>query len=93
MSDNTETSGGGESVAQRVTRVVAEELGHDPGEIQPSSEFGKDIEADSLDMVELIMALEKEFEDDDLHIPDEASEKIATIQQLVDFIQEECSRA
>ena len=93
MSDNTETSDSGDSVEQRVIQVVAEKLGHDANDIRPSSEFGKDIEADSLDMVELIMALEKEFEDDDLHIPDEASEKIATIQQLVDFIQEECSRA
>ncbi len=89
MSDNTETSDSGDSVEQRVIQVVAEKLGHEASDIRPSSEFGKDIEADSLDMVELIMALEEEFEDDDLHIPDEASEKIATIQQLVDFIQEE----
>ena len=89
MSDNTETSDSGDSVEQRVIQVVAEKLGHEASDIRPSSKFGEDIEADSLDMVELIMALEEEFEDDDLHIPDEASEKIATIQQLVDFIQEE----
>ena len=92
MSDNTETSDSGESVEQRVVRVVAEGLGRDPAEIKPESEFGKDLEADSLDMVELIMALETEFEDDDLHISDESSEKITTIQQLVDFIQEERDR-
>ena len=92
MSDNTETSDSEESIEQRVIRVVAESLGRDPAEIKPSSEFIKDLEADSLDMVELIMELESEFEDDDLHISDESSEKIATIQQLVDFIQEERNR-
>ncbi len=76
MSDNIE---------ERVMKVVSEGLGRDRSEIELSSAFVEDLGADSLDTVELVMALEEEF---DLTIPDEMAENIKTVQQAVDFIKE-----
>ena len=76
MSDNIEG---------RVIKVVSEQLGVNSDEISLSSAFVADLDADSLDTVELVMELEKEF---DLIIPDEMAEKITTVQQAVDFIKD-----
>ena len=72
-----------ENVEQRVKKIVAEQLGVAEGEIKNESSFIDDLGADSLDTVELVMALEEEFETE---IPDEEAEKITTVQQAVDYI-------
>ena len=72
-----------DSVEQRVKKIVAEQLGVNEAEIKNESAFVDDLGADSLDTVELVMALEEEFETE---IPDEEAEKIATVQQAVDYI-------
>ena len=73
-----------ENVEQRVKKIVAEQLGVNEGEIKNESSFVDDLGADSLDTVELVMALEEEFETE---IPDEEAEKITTVQQAVDYIK------
>ena len=72
-----------ENVDQRVKKIVAEQLGVNESEIKNESRFVDDLGADSLDTVELVMALEEEFE---IEIPDEEAEKITTVQQAIDFI-------
>jgi len=72
-----------ENVEQRVKKIVAEQLGVNEAEIKNESSFVEDLGADSLDNVELVMALEEEFETE---IPDEEAEKITTVQQAVDYI-------
>ena len=67
---------------QRVKKIVAEQLGVAEDEIKLESSFVDDLGADSLDTVELVMALEDEFE---IEIPDEQAEKITTVQQAVDY--------
>ncbi|MEJ2107470.1 MAG: acyl carrier protein [Acidiferrobacteraceae bacterium] len=71
------------SVEERVIKIVAEQLGVAESEISSSSSFVDDLGADSLDTVELVMALEEEF---DTEIPDEEAEKITTVQQAIDYI-------
>ncbi len=71
------------SVDERVTKIVAEQLGVAEGEISNSSSFVDDLGADSLDTVELVMALEEEF---DTEIPDEEAEKITTVQLAINYI-------
>ena len=73
------------NIQERVIKMVAEQLGVKEDEVQVTSSFVEDLGADSLDTVELVMALEEEFEID---IPDEAAEKITTVQSAVDFITE-----
>ena len=72
-----------ESIEQRVKKIVAEQLGVNEAEIKNESSFLDDLGADSLDMVELVMALEDESETE---IPDEEAEKITTVQQAVEYI-------
>jgi acyl carrier protein len=72
-----------ENVEQRVKKIVAEQLGVNEAEIKNESSFVVDLGADTLDTVELVMALEEEFETE---IPDEDAEKITTVQQAVDYI-------
>ncbi len=72
-----------EQVEQRVKKVVAEQLGVNESDIKNESSFVEDLGADSLDTVELVMALEEEFE---CEIPDEDAEKITTVQQAIDYI-------
>ena len=72
-----------ENIEQRVKKIIAEQLGVNEGEIKDNSSFVDDLGADSLDTVELVMALEEEFETE---IPDEEAEKITTVQQAVDYI-------
>ena len=72
-----------ENIEQRVKKIVAEQLGVNESEIKIESSFIDDLGADSLDTVELVMALEEEFE---CEIPDEEAEKITTVQQAVDYV-------
>ena len=72
-----------EDIKSEVIKIISEQLGKDVSEIQMNSHFIEDLDADSLDTVELVMALEEKFEID---IPDEAAEKISTVQSAVDFI-------
>ncbi|MCH2269659.1 MAG: acyl carrier protein [SAR324 cluster bacterium] len=74
-----------EEIQAKVVQIISEQLGKDESEISMSSNFIEDLDADSLDTVELVMALEEEFEVD---IPDEAAEIITTVQSAVDFITE-----
>ncbi len=71
------------SIEERVAKMVAEQLGVKEEDVKPESSFVEDLGADSLDTVELIMALEEEF---DTEIPDEEAEKIATVQNAIDYI-------
>ncbi len=71
------------SVGERVKKIVVEQLGVSDAEVKPASSFVDDLGADSLDTVELVMALEEEF---DCEISDEEAEKITTVQQAVDYI-------
>src|SRR5881397_3964811 len=72
-----------ENIEQRVKKIVAEQLGVNEAEIKNESSFVDDLGADSLDTVELVMALEEEFETE---IPDEEAEKITTVQQAIDYV-------
>ena len=72
-----------ENVEQRVKKIVAEQLGVNEAEVKTESSFVDDLGADSLDTVELVMALEEEF---DCEIPDEEAEKITNVKQAVDYI-------
>ena len=72
-----------ENIEQRVKKIVAEQLGVNESEIKTEFSFVDDLGADSLDTVELVMALEEEFE---CEIPDEEAEKITTVQQAIDYV-------
>ena len=72
-----------ENIEQGVKKIVAEQLGVNEGDIKNESNFVDDLGADSLDTVELVMALEEEFE---CEIPDEDAEKITTVQQAIDYV-------
>ena len=72
-------------IQAKVIQIISEQLGKDESEIKMSSHFIEDLDADSLDTVELVMALEEEF---DIDIPDESAEKITTVESAVDFIVE-----
>ena len=71
------------SIEERVKKIVAEQLGVKEEEVRTDASFVEDLGADSLDTVELVMALEEEFE---LEIPDEEAEKISTVQNAIDYI-------
>ena len=70
-------------IFEKVKKIVADQLSVEAQTITPQSNFANDLGADSLDTVELVMALEEEFE---IEIPDEAAEKITTVQEAVDYI-------
>ncbi len=72
-----------DNVEQRVKKIVAEQLGVNEAEIKNESSFVDDLGADSLDTVELVMALEEEF---GTEIPDEEAEKITTVQHAIDYV-------
>lgn len=77
------------SVFERVRAIVVEQLGVDEEEVLPAASFVDDLNADSLDLVELIMSLEEEFSGDvELEISDEDAEKIATVQDAVDYLKD-----
>ncbi|MBU3644230.1 MAG: acyl carrier protein [Candidatus Methylopumilus sp.] len=70
-------------IEQRVKKIVVEQLGVEEANVKNSSSFVDDLGADSLDTVELVMALEEEF---NCEIPDEEAEKITTVQQAIDYV-------
>ncbi len=72
-----------ENIEQRVRKIVAEQLGVNEADIKTESSFVDDLGADSLDTVELVMALEEEFE---CEIPDDEAEKITNVQQSIDYV-------
>ncbi|MBU2755680.1 acyl carrier protein [Acidithiobacillus sp. CV18-2] len=72
-----------DDIAARVKKVVVEQLGVNEDEVTNEASFADDLGADSLDNVELVMALEEEF---DCEIPDEEAEKISTVQQAIDYV-------
>jgi acyl carrier protein len=78
------------TVDQRVKGIVAEQLGVKEEQVTSDASFVDDLGADSLDTVELVMALEEEFE---IEIPDEDAEKITTVQQAIDYINEHAKKS
>lgn len=72
------------SVSERVKSIIVEQLGVDEAEVRPEASFTDDLGADSLDIVELVMAFEEEF---DVEIPDDDAEKISTVQSAIDYIE------
>jgi len=74
-----------QEILEKVCSFVSEQLSVEAGEVKSDSNFQNDLGADSLDTVELVMALEEEF---DIEIPDEAAEGIATVGDAVKFIEE-----
>lgn len=72
-----------EETFARVRKVIVDQLGVTPEQVTMEASFSEDLGADSLDTVELIMALEEEF---DVEIPDEDAEKIGTVKQVIDYI-------
>lgn len=71
------------SIEDKVKQIIVEQLGVDDAEVTSTASFVEDLGADSLDTVELVMALEEAFE---LEIPDEDAEKIQTVKQAIDYI-------
>jgi acyl carrier protein len=68
----------------RLQNIVGKQLGIDPNKVKPGADFGKELGADSLDVVELVMAIEDEFE---IEIEDQAASQIATIQDVLNYIE------
>lgn len=73
------------SVEERIKKIIAEQLGVEEDEVAESASFVDDLGADSLDTVELVMALEEEF---DVEIPDEDAEKIQTVGRAIEYVKE-----
>lgn len=72
------------AVAEKVKQIIVEQLGVDESQVDPSASFVDDLGADSLDIVELVMAFEEAF---DLDIPDDEAEKIKTVKDAIDYIE------
>ena len=72
--------------ADRVKKIVVEHLGVEPEKVTPEASFIDDLGADSLDIVELVMAFEEEF---NVEIPDDAAEKISTVKDATDYIDQQ----
>ena len=72
------------AVEEKVKQIIVDQLGVEPADVTPTASFVDDLGADSLDRVELVMALEETF---GVEIPDEDAEKIATVQNAIDYIQ------
>lgn len=73
----------------RLQTIVSKQLGIDSGKVKLKSDFGKELGADSLDVVELVMAIEDEFE---IEIEDQAASQIATVQDALDYIERRWSK-
>jgi acyl carrier protein len=71
------------SIEQKVKQIIVEQLGVDEAQVDDSASFVDDLGADSLDIVELVMAFEEAF---DIDIPDEDAEKISTVKEAIDYI-------
>ena len=78
-----------ENVQERVKNIIVEQLGVEADQVKPEAQFVNDLGADSLDTVELIMALEEEF---DVEIPDEKAEKIKTVGEAIAYIEENAKK-
>lgn len=78
------------AVADKITEIIVEQLGVKPEEVTPEASFIDDLGADSLDTVELVMALEEEF---GIEIPDEEAEKIQTVGDAIKYIASKTSQA
>lgn len=78
------------TVFDRMKKIIVDQLGVDEDQVQPGVSFVDDLNADSLDLVELIMAMEEEFSDanNQLRIPDKDAENIKTVQEAIDYIKE-----
>lgn len=78
------------TVYDRLKKIIVEQLGVEEGEVKPQASFVDDLNADSLDLVELVMAMEEEFSDNSrkLEIPDEDAEKILTVQDAIDYLKD-----
>ena len=78
------------TVYERLKDIIVDQLGVEAGEVVPSASFVDDLNADSLDLVELIMSIEEKFSTPDhkLEIPDEDAEKIATVQDVIDYLKD-----
>ncbi|HEY6769887.1 MAG TPA: acyl carrier protein [Candidatus Sulfotelmatobacter sp.] len=76
-------------IVEKVKQIIAEQLGVDENDVSPSSSFVDDLGADSLDTVELVMALEEAFS---VEIPDEDAEKIRTVQDAIDYIDKHAKK-
>jgi acyl carrier protein len=74
-----------EEILGKIQEITADRLGVDEGDVTPDASFREDLEADSLDLVELIMELEEQF---GMEIPDEEAEKITTVEEAVDYVME-----
>lgn len=74
-----------ESVFDKVKAIIVDQLGVEEDQVTPDASFIEDLGADSLDIVELIMALEEEF---DIEVPDEDAEKLLTVRDAVDYIKD-----
>lgn len=72
-------------IQQKVVDIIVNELGVDASKVTPNASFTKDLGADSLDLVELVMAFEEEF---GMEIPDEEAEKLETVRDAVDYIEQ-----
>lgn len=77
------------NIESRVIEIVSEQMGVSKDQVKRETEFQKDLNADSLDVVELVMELEEEFE---INIPEESQDKIKTVGAAVDFIQAELNK-
>ena len=77
---------GKKEMAEKVKQIISEQLGVDENEVTPSASFVDDLGADSLDQVELVMALEEAF---GVEIPDEDAEKIRTVQDAIDYVDKQ----
>jgi acyl carrier protein len=74
-----------EEILGKIQEITADRLGVEEGDVTPDASFREDLEADSLDLVELIMELEEQF---GMEIPDEEAEKITTVEEAVDYVME-----
>jgi len=74
-----------QEIQERLKKIIVDQLGVDESEVVPSASFVEDLNADSLDLVELIMSLEEEFK---VQISDEDAEKITTVQEAQDYVEE-----
>ncbi len=79
------------TIFEKIKGIVVEQLGVDEKDVVPTASFVEDLGADSLDLVELIMSLEEKFSTPDhkIEIPDEAAEKIVTIQDAIDYLHDQ----
>ena len=76
-------------VEQKVKQIIVEQLGVNPEQVTPQASFIEDLGADSLDIVELVMAFEEEF---GVEVPDEEAEKLQTVQDVIDYIKDKAKQ-